>query len=333
MKQDAQIKMMMGIGAGIVAVAAAGFGINAYLDKKDTTPTRSVVVPAAVSTEAADYSAAINTAAESAGSGTSLTAEEAKRIGEEVARQVAEQVARTVVEQSLAAAAPAAAGGEGLSEVDARRIGAEEGRRVAQEVTAVMLQNASAGSSGSSDGSGMTAAEAEQIGMAAGRRAAEQVAASTAREVVRSEFGGSVAAKPQVAKTEAVADSKPAKPKAANPQPAARQAPPPDALKPWWTSPADGEFGLITANQSKARLGIALLFSDVPGDGALQDSIKVYNVKGVRVSGKWTRASNQRLVQLHGLKPGRYTVVIDRSFASKRGKVINKAAHGPVYVQ
>lgn len=323
MKQDAQIKMMMGIGAGVVAIAAAGFGIKAFLDQKDTAPTKSITVAAAAAETTADYSAAVNAVAENAGSGTSLNAEEAKRIGEEVARQVAEQVARSVVAQSLSGAAPAATGGEGLTEADARRIGAEEGRRVAQEVTAMMLQNAAATGSG-----GMTAAEAEQIGMAAGRRAAEQVAANTAREVVRSEFGGSVAAKSQAAEAAPVARSKPAKPKTE-----AKQAPSPDALKPWWISPGDGEFGLVTANQLKAQRGIALLFSDAPGDGALQDSIRVYNIKGVLVSGKWTRGSNQRLVQLSGLKPGRYTVVIDRSFASKRGKVISKAIHGPVYVQ
>ena len=101
----------------------------------------------------------------------------------------------------------------------------------------------------------------------------------------------------------------------------------------WWTVPADGDFGLVYAGQSKGERAIALLFSDVPDAAALEQSIKVYNIKGVLVSGTWTTASNPRQGLLRKLKPGRYTVVIDSSFVSVSGKTISKGLHGPVYIQ
>lgn len=320
MKQDAQVKMMIGISAGIVAVAAAGFGMHAFLDKKDTTPSKSITVPDLAAPAAADYSAAVSAISDDAGSSTGLNAEEARRIGEEVARQVAEQVARSVVAQSTG---NQPASSEGLNEADARRIGAEEGRRVAQEVTATMLQDAAASSGGSSSLGGMTAAEAEQIGMAAGRRAAEQVAADTARGVVRNEFGGSVTRKSKSTSSKAVSSG----------QSDAPNVPSSEVLQAWWTAPGEGDFGLVHAGQSKGERAIALLFSDAPATGALEQSVRVYNVKGVLVSNAWSTSSNPRMGLLRKLKPGRYTVVIDASLTSIDGKAIPKALHGPVYVR
>jgi len=325
MKQDAQVKMMIGIGAGIVAVAAVGFGVTSYLSQKDTAPTKSITVPDITASDAAapaaaDYSAAVSAVAENAGSGTGLNADEARRIGEEVARQVAEQVARSVVAQSTGSALPS---GEGLSEADARRIGAEEGRRVAQEVTAAMLQDAAASGGGTSSAGGMTAAEAEQIGMAAGRRAAEQVAADTARDVVRNEFGGSAPRKSGSAISKTVSVSPSHHP----------NAPSSEALQAWWTAPAEGSFGLVHAGQSKGERAIALLFSEAPAAGALERSVRVYNLKGALVNNTWIIASNPRMGLLRKLKPGRYTVVIDATLTSVDGKAVSKALHGPVFVR
>ena len=330
MKQQAQTNMLMGIGAITAAVIAGYFGIDYLSGKKTAEATTAPVEVAEVSSE---YSAAISAATESAISntpgGTGLTAEEAKRIGEEVARQVATEVARSIVDQKIAGGS-----GGGLTEAEARRIGEEEGRRVAQEVASATIQQALAASGGGGS-TGLSAAEAEQIGLAAGRRAAQQVAASTARDVVRNEFGGSVVAKSDTGATEPAAtassESAPSTTATAAPTPS-RPGAGSDALHAWWTPPASGDFGLVYAGQPKNEAAIALLFSEQPADSALNQSVKVYDAKGTLVGGTWETAANPRLAVLRGLQPGRYTVVVEPALANASGKAVSKGQHGPVYV-
>lgn len=347
MKQQSQTNMLLGIGAITIAVIAGYFGLDYFSDQKaaNTTVAAAPAAEQASTTDGtgSDYSAAIATAtAESAG-GTGLTAEEAKRIGEEVARQVAAQVAQSIVDQKMGG------GGGGLTEADARRIGEEEGRRVAQEVAAATIQQALASSGGGGgSGGGLTAAEAEQIGLAAGRRAAQQVAAKAARDVVQNEFGGTVTAKAEPAasagETEAAtlateptetASAEPAQAPASTSTPTAAtgaKLPGADALSAWWIPPASGDFGLVYAGQPKGEGAIALLFSDKPNDGALGQAVKVYDEKGSLVGGSWEVAANPRLAVLRGLQPGRYTVVVDKALADANGKALSKAQHGPIYV-
>lgn len=351
MKQQSQTNMLFGIGAITVAVIAGYFGLDYFSDQKAAkTAVAAAPVAAQASTPdgtSGDYSAAIATAtAESAG-GTGLTAEEAKRIGEEVARQVAAQVAQSIVDQKMGGGGGSSTGG--LTEAEARRIGEEEGRRVAQEVAAATIQQALASSGGGGgSSSGLTAAEAEQIGLAAGRRAAQQVAAKAARDVVQNEFGGTVTAKAEPAaasgETEAAApaaeptetaSAEPAKETTSTSTPTAAtgaKLPGADALSAWWTPPASGDFGLVYAGQPKGEGAIALLFSDKPNDGALGQAVKVYDEKGALVSGSWEAAANPRLAVLRGLQPGRYTVVVDKALADANGKALSKAQHGPIYV-
>lgn len=278
-----------------------------------------------------DSNAAISAATEAAvaavgGEGTGLTAEDARRIGEEVARQVAAQVAQQIVDQQLSSSAASGSGG-GLTAEEARRIGEEEGRRVAQEVAQAALANLPSGSGGG----GLSAAEAEQIGLAAGRRAARQVAADTARDVVRNEFGGSV-------QTAASASSGEASPSPSSPSDGAsaparieKPTPAPDALTAWWPG-SNGGFGLVYAGQPKGEQAIALLFSGEPSTDALNQSVKVYDAKGNLVGGSWEAASNPRLAVLRGLQPGRYTVVLEGSLADGQGQSLGRRLHGPVYV-
>ncbi len=346
MKQQSQTNLLAGIGAITAAVVVGYFGLDYFTGKKvtaNTTASSSTATPATEST--GEYAAAINAATDGAGSGESLNADDARRIGEEVARQVAAQVAQAIVDQGMAAGS-----GGGLTEADARRIGEEEGRRVAQEVAAAAVQQALAATGGGSGSAGLTAEEAEQIGISAGRRAAKQVAASTARDVVRSEFGGSVAtttaasgssqASEPAAETEAAPVETAAAPAAPASNPSggggsrtpARAQSGADALRAWWSSPASGDFGLLYAGQPKGEAAIALLFSGKPGDSALDNNVKVYDAKGALVSGSWEAAANPRMAVLRGLQPGRYTVVVAPALADANGKSVSKAQHGPVYV-
>jgi hypothetical protein len=314
-----------------VAVVAGYFGLD-YLSGQ--SPANAAPAPPP-SNSSGDYSAAIASATADAAGGTGLSADEARRIGEQVAREVAAQVAQSIVDQKLSGGGSNASA---LTEAEARRIGEEEGRRVAQEVAAATIQQAMAATTGSSGG--LTAAEAEQIGLAAGRRAAQQVAASTARDVVRHEFGGSIqtaqadhstSENAPSAETVAAAEPTPAASGTATSAPHHR-LPGADALRAWWTAPAAGDFGLIYAGQPKGESAIALLFSGTPNDATLSESVKVYDDKGTLVSGTWEPAANPRLALLRGLAPGRYTVVLDKSLADANGKSVDKAQHGPVYV-
>lgn len=324
-QQHSQTNTFIGIGAITVAVIAGYFGFD-YFSGKPAAPAASQ--PAAN----ADYAAVIAEATENAAGSAPLTADEARRIGEEVARQVAAKVAQSIVDQKITGSSGGNVASGGLSEADARRIGEEEGRRVAQEVAAVAVQQALAAAGGNSQG-GLSAAEAEQIGLAAGRRAAQQVAAATARNVVQNEFGGQIVASASsdaaASESTEVAASEPA---ASGSSTSATSTAGSDALHAWWTTPDAGDFGLVYAGQPKGETAIALLFSEQPGNSALNDSIKVYDAKGSLVSGSWESAANPRLAVLRGLQPGRYTVVVEPALTTSGGKSLNKAQHGPVYV-
>lgn len=348
MNQNSQTNLTIGI---LVATVVAAGGTYFAFDFLTGDKAKPKVQAEATGSEAASPSptavgsnqdpisaateAAVAAVSEGA-TGAGLSEAEARRIGEEVARQVAAQVAQSIVDQQLAKTAPASGATGGLSAEEARRIGEEEGRRVAQEV----VQTALAAQSGKTSG-GLSAAEAEEIGYAAGKRAAQQVAASTARRVVRDEFGGQVVSghqtpaaaveTPVVAAEPAVAAS-PA-PRAKTPTKSAPKAvvAASDALKAWWPAPTGG-FGLVYAGQPKGEAAIALLFSAQPGAGALNQSVKVYDQHGALVSGDWEAAANPRLAVFRGLKPGRYTVVVDAGLADAQGQSLGQPLHGPVYV-
>ncbi|MCX7178251.1 MAG: hypothetical protein NTX56_05555 [Proteobacteria bacterium] len=300
-KQESTTKLVIGISAITAAVIAGYFGLDYFAGKK------AVAEPAAtVQTASGDYSAAVAASTENdaatAASGSNLTEADAKRIGEEVARQVAAQVAQSIVDQQLGAGASGGSGG--LSEADARRIGEEEGRRVAQEVATASIQQALAAG-------GKSRGEVETTRAAADHSPAEHLATS---------YDSPAPAAPTSPKP---AKSKPTPQKAGNGS---------DALTAWWTAPPSGDFGLVYAGQAKGEPAIALLFSEQPADSALNQNVKVYDAKGALVSGSWEAAANPRLAVLRGLKPGRYTVVVESALTDASGKAVSAAQHGPVYV-
>lgn len=350
MNQNSQTNLTIGI---LVATVVAAGGTYFAFDFLTGDKGKPKVQAEADGTEAATASTSPDTASQDpisaateaavaavseGATGAGLSEADARRIGEEVARQVAAQVAQSIVDQQLSKTAPTGGAAGGLTAEEARRIGEEEGRRVAQEV----VQTALAAQAGKSGG-GLSAAEAEEIGYAAGKRAAQQVAASTARRVVRDEFGGQVAssshapaapaAEQMMTNAEAATPAAPPKPPRAKPAKTAPKAvvAASDALKAWWPAPSGG-FGLVYAGQPKGEAAIALLFSSQPGEGALNQSVKVYDQHGELVSGSWEAAANPRLAVFRGLKPGRYTVVVDASLANAQGQSLGQALHGPVYV-
>ncbi|MDO9454352.1 MAG: hypothetical protein Q7J29_16045 [Stagnimonas sp.] len=301
MKQESNTKLVIGISAITAIVIGGYFGLDYFAGKK------AVAEPTATAqTTSGDYSAAITAATENdaatAASGSSLTEEDAKRIGEEVARQVAAQVAQSIVDQQLGAGA--SGGGSGLTEADARRIGEEEGRRVAQEVATATIQQTL------NNGGGYTQ-ETESTSAAASYSGSEEAAASGSSQT------------PAVSPSPKPEKSRPTPQKPGNGS---------DALTAWWTVPPSGDFGLVYAGQPKGEPAIALLFSEQPADSALNQNVKVYDAKGALVSGSWEAAANPRLAVLRGLKPGRYTVVVESALTDASGKTVSAAQHGPVYV-
>lgn len=339
MNQKSQTNILLGVG-GLAAVVVLGYlGFDYFIapktaatpaataeakpDVPETTTTAEQpaaandsaagTTPAASSDANATIDAAVATATNSAtenANAAGLTADEAKKIGEEVARQVATQVAQSIVDQQLAhggAAGSGNVGSGGLTEAEARRIGEEEGRRVARQVAQETIQQALANSGGATR---VAEAKPAHSHKRAAAKADAQTQTASATET----------AAPATAHTHASATTKVAsKPSAA------------DALRAWWTPPASG-FGLLYAGQPKGETAIALLFSDKPGDASLTQGVKVYDAKGQLVSGQWEAAANPRLAVLRGLKPGRYTVVLDQAVVDASGKPIDRAQHGPVYV-
>jgi hypothetical protein len=346
MNQKSQTNILLGVG-GLAAVVVLGylgfdyFSSGAPKTEAATTTASTPAVPdpaapaakpseqpstgndAAAGTEqapaaatAGDANATINAAVATAtstatenASAAGLTADEAKKIGEEVARQVATQVAQSIVDQQLARSGvsnAAGAGNGGLTEAEARRIGEEEGRRVARQVAQEAIQQAFANS-----GSGPQVAEtkpAHSHKHAAAKTEAPTKIASAEAPVAPVHTRSSISSGQTQSKPAAV-----------------------DALRAWWTPPGSG-FGLLYAGQPKGEAAIALLFSDKPADTSLSQGVKVYDAKGQQVSGTWEAAANPRLAVLRGLKPGRYTVVLDSSVVDASGKAIDRAQHGPVYV-
>ncbi len=333
--------------SALVEEAAPAPTIDESAASTDTTAADASTDTAAVDSTSADTASADSSvdptvaAAEAAVSavgdgGGALSADDARRIGEEVARQVAAQVAQQIVDQQLSKSS--GGGSAGLTADEARQIGQEEGRRVAEEVARSVVASAPSGGGGG----GMTAEEAEQIGLAAGRRAAKQVAARTARAIVREQLGSGtvVASAGSGSGSDSNSSSGSAEPASNSSEPAAPRAArassgtgsSADALKAWWPAPSGSDFGLVYAGQPKGEPAIALLFSTAPNTGALGEGVKVYDEQGQVVAGSWEAAANPRLVVFRGVKPGRYTVVVAPSLADSAGKTIAQPAHGPVYV-
>lgn len=317
MKQNAQTNLTFGIAVATIVAAGGAYFAFGYLsgsDKKAAAPATAVATPAvadtaSTNTVASNVADAAVAAVATDGNSTNLTAEEARKIGEEVARQVATQVAQGIVDQQLAKGGSGATTG-GLSAAEAEQIGMSAGRHAAEEVAA-------------------STARAVVLNEFGGKINTAVAATSGSASTQLTSAEPSVA-KQKSPDTSASANSHPRHTLNAK---HGKSAPlPSDALQTWWLPASDG-FDLLYAGQPKGANAIALLFSAKPSDGALNQQVKVYDRDGKLVNGNWVAGTNPRLAVLSGLNPGRYTVVVGATLADASGKIIGKPLHGPVYIR
>lgn len=119
------------------------------------------------------------------------------------------------------------------------------------------------------------------------------------------------------------------------PKPKGEAPPNADAVYQWWPDARrvpTGQFTLIYAGQPQNRQAIALLFSRVPDPAAASQHIRVLDTNGEAVSGTWVAASNPRMIQLGGLKRGRYTIVVKQGMTDTTQRAMAQTLTGPVYV-
>lgn len=149
------------------------------------------------------------------------------------------------------------------------------------------------------------------------------------------------------------------KPKKAAPAPAAETAPsaetasaaaaapeperpikpaPPEAdtIKPWWPNPAsmpEEQLKLQYAGQVQGENAIALLFSGKVNIDAVRKNAVVRTLDGETVGGSWELGNNPKLAVLRGVKPGRYTVILNPEIADVKGYMLGTTLQGPVYIK
>jgi len=128
----------------------------------------------------------------------------------------------------------------------------------------------------------------------------------------------------------------PPPPPAASPAPATKSAPEADVIKPWWPDPSkmpEAQLKLQYAGQVQGQQAIALLFSSAPKLDTLKQHTTVRAASGETVAGEWTLGKNPRLAVLGGLKPGRYTVILQPQIADEKGYMLGVTLKGPVYIK
>lgn len=119
------------------------------------------------------------------------------------------------------------------------------------------------------------------------------------------------------------------------PRPSGDTPPNADAVYQWWPDARrvpTGQFTLIYAGQPQNRQAIALLFSRVPDPAAAARNIRVLDANGEPVSGSWSPAANPRMIQLGGIKRGRYTIIINQGMTDSTQRAMAQTLSGPVYV-
>ncbi len=135
----------------------------------------------------------------------------------------------------------------------------------------------------------------------------------------------------RIARAASPSDSDPAR------KPVKPKAPEADTIKPWWPDPAKmaaNQLKLQYAGQVQNEQAIALLFSAPVNLDTLKKSAEVRNSTGDSVAtGQWELANNPRMAVLRGVKPGRYTVILEPTIADDKGYMLGTALQGPVYIQ
>ncbi len=138
------------------------------------------------------------------------------------------------------------------------------------------------------------------------------------------------ARKPVKVAKAAQADDSPARP-------VKPKAPEADLIKPWWPDPASmstNQLKLQYAGQVQNEQAIALLFSAPLNLDTLKQHAEVRDATGDTLqAAQWELSKNPRMAVLRGLKPGRYTVILEPTVADAQGYMLGAAMQGPVYIQ
>lgn len=119
------------------------------------------------------------------------------------------------------------------------------------------------------------------------------------------------------------------------PKPKGETPPAADTVYQWWPDARrvpGGQFTLIYAGQPKNKQSVALLFSRTPELSVASQHIRVLDADGEPVTGSWVTAANPRMIQLGGLKRGRYTVIVNASMRDSTGRTMARTLSGPVYI-
>jgi hypothetical protein len=250
--------------------------------------------PAAATATAPSPAPAAAPAAAPASDG--LSAEEARKIAENVSREVATRVAESSTpEPAPAPSVVSSSGSTALSEADVRRIAAEVARQVV----------------------------AENRGSQHSAPAAETAAAPASPPAHRHRKASSAAPAPSSA------------PVSSGGSYAKYKSLPADALHAWWPTgqqPAD-QLNLLFAGQASTEKAIVLSFNSEMAPAGAGSHIKLIDSKGVSPKGSWAAGNNGRVLVYKVGKPGRYTLVLSPDLADAGGKTLGKSLHGPVYVQ
>ena len=107
-------------------------------------------------------------------------------------------------------------------------------------------------------------------------------------------------------------------------------------LKPWWPDPSTmpaNQLKLQYAGQVQGQPAIALLFSAPLKIETLAGNVSVLASDGAAVAGEWTIGKNPKLAVFSGLRPGRYTVILQPQVADQQGFMLGATLKGPVYIK
>lgn len=276
---------------------------NARAGHADDVAAAPAAAPAAPAAAPAPAAASADTAS---ADHSGLSDEEARKIAENVSREVATRVAETSAAPAPAPA-PAAApsSGTGLTEADVRRIATEAAREVLRE------HHAKGGSAAAA-----TAAAPAAKPKKAAKAPVETAAAAPAAAKPKSGKAAKSSAQSASGTTTVRSGSL-------------------DTITSWWpaasTQNAD-HLNLVYAGEAAADKAVVLLFASDMDATAASSNIRLLDFHGKTAGGAWASGDNRRMLVFKGLKPGRYTVILEPTLADAGGKALGAPLHGPVYI-
>lgn len=111
-------------------------------------------------------------------------------------------------------------------------------------------------------------------------------------------------------------------------------------LKPWWIQPGGNlredlalEFAGHMEKSGSDNVMLGLKFSGpLASADVVNSNVQVLDVKGNKVSGSWSLAKNPAVTFFSNLSGGRYTVVVSGDIKDKNGKKLRNPVQGAVYM-